>query len=58
MFNKQAGGFYGGIKPLGLVAISPYETRHASLLNDFKNIPGNACLNRVDNNVAFVNVGN
>ena len=27
-------------------------------LNGFKNIPGKACVNRVHNNYAFVNVGN
>ena len=32
-------------------------TRASSLLNDFKDIPGKACLNGVDNNDAFVNVG-
>ena len=47
MFDKRAGGFYPGI----------YKTRPASLLNDFKNIPGKACPNGVDNNNAFVNVG-
>ena len=30
----------------------------ASLLNDFKNILGKACLNGVDDNDAFMNVGN
>ena len=28
-----------------------------SFLNGFKNIPGKACVNRVHNNYAFVNVG-
>ena len=36
----------------------PDKTAAASLLNDFKDIPGKACLNGVDNNDAFVNVGN
>ena len=36
----------------------PDKTRPASLLNDFKNVPWKACLNGVDNNDAFVNVGN
>ena len=36
----------------------PYKTGAASFLNDFKNIPGKACVNRVHNNYAFVNVGN
>ena len=30
----------------------------ASFLNGFKNIPGKACVNRVHNHHAFVNVGN
>ena len=47
MFNKRAGVFYRGIEPRG-----------ASLLKDFKNIPGKACLNGVHNNDAFVNVEN
>ena len=40
------------------VALYPDKTRPARLLNGFKNIPGKACLNWVDNNDAFVNVGN
>ena len=32
--------------------------RAASFLNGFKNIPGKACVKRVHNNDAFVNVGN
>ena len=36
----------------------PYKTCAASFLNSFKNIPGKACVNRVHNNYAFVNVGN
>ena len=36
----------------------PDKTRAASLLNGFKNIPGKACVKRVHNNDAFVNVGN
>ena len=31
----------------------PDKTPAASVLNDFKNIPGKACLNGVDNNDAF-----
>ena len=34
----------------------PDKTRAASFLNGFKNIPGNACVKRVHNNDAFVNV--
>ena len=40
------------------VALYPDKTRTASLLNDFKNIPGKVCFNGVDNNDAFVNVVN
>ena len=47
MFNKRAGGLY-----------YPDNTRPASLLNDFKIIPGKARLKGVDNKDAFVNVGN
>ena len=36
----------------------PDKTQPASLLNDFKDIPGKACLKGADNNDAFVNVGN
>ena len=36
----------------------PDKTRAASFLNGFKNIPGKACVKRVHNNDAFVNVGN
>ena len=40
------------------MALYPDKTRTASLLNDFKNIPGKVCFNGVDNNDAFVNVVN
>ena len=36
----------------------PDKTRAANFLNDFENIPGKACVNRVHNNYAFVNIGN
>ena len=36
----------------------PDNTRAASFLNGFKNIPGKACVNRAHNNYAFVDVGN
>ena len=36
----------------------PDKTGAESLLNDFKNVPGKACLNGVDSNDAFVIVGN
>ena len=35
----------------------PDNTRAASFLNCFKNIPGKACVKRVHNNDAFLNVG-
>ena len=47
MFKKRAGGLY-----------CPDKTRPASLLKDFKIIPGVARLEGVDNNDAFVNIGN
>ena len=47
MFKKRAGGLY-----------CPDKTRPASLLKDFKIIPGKARLEGVDNNDAFVNIGN
>ena len=31
----------------------PDKTRAVTFLNGFKNIPGKACVNRVDNNDAF-----
>ena len=40
--------FYRDLKPRGA----------ASFLNGFKNIPGKACVKRVHNNDAVVNVGN
>ena len=35
-----------------------FKTCAGSFLNGFKNIPGKACVKRVHNNDAFVNVGN
>ena len=59
MFKKRAGVFYlvqnHEAQPSGF---RPDKTRAASFLNGFKNIPGKACVNRVHNNYAFVNVGN
>lgn len=52
MFNKRSGVFYRR------VTLYPNETRPVSLLNDFKNIPGKVCLNGVNNDDTFVNVGN
>ena len=39
-------------------AVFSDKTRAASFLNGFKNISGKACVERVHNNDAFVNVGN
>ena len=41
-----------------LSGFRPDKTRAASFSNGFKNIPGKACVKRVHNNGAFVNVGN
>ena len=51
MFKSQAVVFASS-------GFRPDETRAASLLNGFKNIPGKACAKRVHNNDAFLNVGN
>ena len=40
------------------VVLDPIQTCAASFLNGLKNIPGKACVKRVHNNDAFVNVGN
>ena len=42
----------------GLKHFRPDKTRAASFLNGFKKIPGKACVKRVHNNDAFVNVEN
>ena len=43
----------------GRVVLDPIKHVLArSFLNSFKNIPGKACVKRVHNNDAFVNVGN
>ena len=42
----------------GFIGAYPDKTQPASLVNNFKNIPGKACLKGVDNNDAFVKVGN
>ena len=41
-----------------LSGFRPDKTHAASFLDSCKNIPGKACVNRVHNNYAFVNVGN
>ena len=59
MFKTQAGVFYRVLNPDAQPSgFRPDKTRAASFLNGFKNIPGKACVNRVHNNYAFVNVGN
>ena len=51
--------FYRDLKPRGATEwFRPNKTRTATFLNSFKNIPGKACVKRVHNNDAFVNVGN
>ena len=40
------------------MVLDPLKKGAASFLNGFKNIPGKACVKRVHNNDAFVNVGN
>ena len=40
------------------ISFRPDKTLAASFLDGFKNIPGKACVKRVHNNDAFVNVGN
>ena len=40
------------------MVLDPIKTRAASFLNGFKSTPGKACVKRVHNNDAFVNVGN
>ena len=57
--QKRAGVFYR-VKTTRYdrVVSRPDKARAASFLNGFKNIPGKECVNRVDNNYAFVNVGN
>ena len=52
MFKKRVGVFYW------VCGFRADKTSAASFLNGFKNIPGKACVNRVHNNNAFVNVGN
>ena len=60
MFKTQAAVFYRDFKnhEEQLSGFRPDKTRAASFLNGFKNIPRKACVKRVHNNDAFVNVGN
>ena len=60
MFKTRAAVFfYRDFIPRGApTGFRPDKTRAASFLNGFKNIPGKACVKRVHNNDAFVNVGN
>lgn len=59
MFKKRAAVFYR-VKnhDRRRVNFRPDKTGAESLLNDFKNVPGKACLNGDDSNDAFVIVGN
>ena len=50
MFKTRKAVFYRDFRP--------DKARAARFLNGFKNIPGKACVKRVHNNDAFVNVGN
>ena len=59
MFKTRTAVFYQDVKPRGAAKwFRPDNTHAASVLNGFKNIPGKACVKRVHNNDAFVNVGN
>ena len=58
MFNKRAAAFYRFNHEPKARDFRPCKTLAASLLNEFKGISGKACLHGVDNNDAFVNVGN
>ena len=57
MSQTRAAMFYRDFAPRGF---RPGKTRAVSFLSGFKNIPGKACVKRVQvhNNDAFVNVGN
>ena len=48
--------FYWDLKPQG--GFRPDKTHAVSFLNSFKTISGRACVKRVHNNDAFVNIGN
>ena len=59
MFKTRAAVFYQDLKPRGEAeGFRPDKTRATSFLNDFKYIPGKACVKRVHKNNAFVDVGN
>ena len=60
MFKTRAAVFYGDLKPPEAQpsCFRPDKTRAARFLNGFKNIPGKVCFKRIDNNDAFVSVGN
>ena len=49
MFKTRAAVFY---------RLRPNKACPASFLIGFKNIPGEACVQRIHNNDAFVNIGN
>ena len=52
MFKTRAAVFYQGL------VLDPIKHVLRVFLNGFKNIPGKACVKRVHNNDAFMNVGN
>ena len=59
MFNKRAAVFSRVKNHVPKASdFRPIKKRAGSLLNDFKDILGEACVSGVDNNDAFVNVGN
>jgi len=58
MFKKRAGVFQYRVKTTRRSRVVLDKTRAESFLNGFKNIPEKACVNRFQNNYAFVNVGN
>ena len=59
MFKTRAAFYNRDSKPRGAAeSFRPDKTRAAKFLNGFKNIHEKACVKRVHNNYAFVNVGN
>ena len=59
MFKKTSKSVLSGLKPRGVAEwFLNDKTRAASFLNGLKNMLGKACVKRVHNNYAFVNVRN
>ena len=58
LINKQQCFLGCKITSLKQVILDPIKKRAGSLLNDYKDVLGKACVNGVDNNDPFVNVGN